>query len=334
MFASTGLTHLNVRTGGFKIHAAPAPLAPANSLETLENLPATGYRPLTRPGEPRQVRATGAYFLQDDFFVAPHVMSTAKPLIGIPACRKYIAPHMFHAVGEKYIAAVATAAGGVPLLIPALGGGLAIGPVLRSVDGLLFTGSPSNVEPHHYQGKSSEQGTLHDPHRDATTLPLMAAAIAAGVPVFAICRGFQEMNVVFGGSLHQKVQDVPGKMDHREDPGKPLDEQYAPAHELHLSEGGKLHELLGTRRIDVNSLHSQGVDRLGEGLVVEATAPDGLVEAFRVADASAFALAVQWHPEWQVMKNPQSVALFEAFGDACRQRASETRSHDVDSAVV
>lgn len=261
-------------------------------------------------------------------------MSSIKPIIGIPACRKRIDPHMFHAVGEKYVAAVATAAGGLPLLIPALGGGLAIGRLLQSVDGLMFTGSPSNVEPHHYQGNASEEGTLHDPHRDATTLPLMRAAIDAGVPVFAICRGFQEMNVVFGGSLHQKVQEQPGKMDHREDSSQPLDLQYAPAHEVRLAKGGFLEGLFGTELIRVNSLHSQGIDRLGKGLIVEATAPDGMVEAFRVADAPSFALAVQWHPEWQVMKNPQSVALFEAFGDACREHAEETSRHDVDSAVV
>ena len=261
-------------------------------------------------------------------------MSTDKPIIGIPACRRRIDPHMFHAVGEKYIAAVVTAAGGMPLLIPALGGRLAIGRLLQSLDGLLFTGSPSNVEPHHYQGEASEEGTLHDPHRDATTLPLMSAAIAAGVPVFAICRGFQEMNVVFGGSLHQKVQDQPGNMDHREDPSKPLELQYAAAHEVRLSAGGSLETMLGEQVIRVNSLHSQGIARLGEGLLVEATATDGMVESFRVADATAFALAVQWHPEWQVMKNPQSVALFEAFGDACRERARETRKDDVDTAVV
>ena len=261
-------------------------------------------------------------------------MSTDKPIIGIPTCRKLIDPHMFHAVGEKYISAVAAAAGGVPLLVPALGGGLATPKLLQCLDGLLFTGSPSNVEPHHYQGEASEDGTLHDPHRDASTLPLMAAAIDAGLPVFAICRGCQEMNVVFGGSLHQKIQDLPGKMDHREDPDKPLEQRYAPVHEVRLSEGGLLEDLLGAKVIEVNSLHSQGVARLGEGLVVEATAPDGIVEAFRVADAPSFALAVQWHPEWQVMKNPQSLALFEAFGDACRERALETRSHDVDSAVV
>jgi len=261
-------------------------------------------------------------------------MSSHRPIIGIPACRKLIEPHMFHAVGEKYINAVATAAAGVPLLIPALGGGLAIGTLLARLDGLLFTGSPSNVEPHHYDGEASDPDTLHDPHRDATTLPLMRAAIEAGVPVFAICRGFQEMNVVFGGSLHQRVQDVTGKMDHREDSSLALEHRYAPVHQVELSEGGMLHKLLGARVIEVNSLHAQGVDRLGEGLVVEASAPDGIIESFRVAGASAFALAVQWHPEWQVMKNPQSLALFEAFGDACREHARETSRHGIDSEVV
>ena len=261
-------------------------------------------------------------------------MSSAKPLIGIHACRKLIEPHMFHAVGEKYVTAVANAARGVPLLIPALGGGVAMAELLASLDGLLFTGSPSNVEPHHYGGEASDEGTLHDPHRDATTLPLMRAAIDAGLPVFAICRGFQEMNVVFGGSLHQKVQEVPGRMDHREDSSQALEIQYGPAHEVRLSESGLLRQLLGTDVIEVNSLHSQGVDRLGERLLVEAVADDGTIESFRVADASAFALAVQWHPEWQVMSNPQSLALFEAFGDACRAHARETRGHAVDSAVV
>jgi putative glutamine amidotransferase len=174
-------------------------------------------------------------------------MSTDKPIIGIPTCRKRIDPHMFHAVGEKYISALSTAAGGVPLLVPALGGGLALAELLGTLDGLLFTGSPSNVEPHHYGGDPSEEGTLHDPHRDATTLPLMRAAIAAGLPVFAICRGFQEMNVAFGGSLHQKVHDLPGRMDHREDSTQPLDLQYAPVHEVHLTEGGLLETRVPSR---------------------------------------------------------------------------------------
>lgn len=261
-------------------------------------------------------------------------MNEAKPLIGIPACRKKIEPHMFHAVGEKYITAVTAAAGGVPLLIPALGSGLATTRLLEALDGLLFTGSPSNVETHHYEGETSEPGTRHDPHRDATTLPLMRAAIAAGMPVLAICRGFQEMNVVYGGSLHQKVHDVAGHMDHREDESLPLELQYAPTHEVQLTPGGFLHELLGTRALTVNSLHSQGVHRLGQGLVVEATASDGLVEAFRPADAPGFALAVQWHPEWRVMESPESVALFEAFGEACRAFAGRSRSHERHSEVV
>lgn len=265
-------------------------------------------------------------------------MSKSKPVIGIPACRKHIAPHMFNAVGEKYINAVATAADGLPLLVPTLGARLDIGALLGVVDGLFFTGSPSNVEPRHFGGPPSDPGTLHDPQRDATTLPLMRAALAAGMPVFAVCRGFQEMNVVFGGTLHQKVQEVDGLMDHREDQSAELDEQYGPAHPIAVEPGGVLAGLLGVDSLQVNSLHSQGIERLGDGLRVEARAPDGLVEAFSVSGADAFALAVQWHPEWQVMKNPQSRALFEAFGEACRvfaaQSSSKTGSHDIDTAVV
>ena len=265
-------------------------------------------------------------------------MSKSKPVIGIPACRREIAPHMWNAVQEKYINAVATAAGGLPLLIPTLGAGLDLGTLLGTVDGLFFTGSPSNVEPHHFGGPPSDPGTLHDPHRDATTLPVMRAALAAGVPVFAVCRGFQEMNVVLGGTLHQKVQEVPGLMDHREDKAAALDDQYGPAHTVQVEPGGVLARVLGVESLEVNSLHSQGIERLGKGLRVEARAPDGLVEAFSVAGSTAFALAVQWHPEWQVMKNPHSRALFAAFGEACREAAGrsskQTGPHDIDTAVV
>jgi putative glutamine amidotransferase len=151
---------------------------------------------------------------------------------------------------------------------------------------------------------------------------MIPAAIAAGLPVLGICRGFQEMNVAFGGSLWQKLQEVPGHRDHREDKDAPLDEQYGPAHEVELVEGGQLRQLAGAARIRVNSLHSQGVQRLGAGLAVEAVADDGVIEAFRVAGAPAFAIAVQWHPEWKAMNNPFSRVLFGAFGDAARQRAA------------
>ncbi len=244
-----------------------------------------------------------------------------KPVIGIPADRRLLGHHWFHCVGEKYINAVAQAADAVPVLVPALGE-QHLQDWLESFDGILFTGSPSNVEPHRYQGEPSTPGTLHDPARDATTLPMITRAVEAGLPVFGICRGFQEMNVAFGGSLVQKLQELPGKLDHREDGTQPLDIQYGPSHEVELTEGGFLYGLAGKSRIKVNSLHSQGVERLGPSLVTEAKAIDGVVEAFRVASAPAFALAVQWHPEWKVMDNPFSRALFAAFGQAGRARAA------------
>ncbi|MGH8294645.1 MAG: gamma-glutamyl-gamma-aminobutyrate hydrolase family protein, partial [Steroidobacteraceae bacterium] len=212
-------------------------------------------------------------------------------------------------------------AGGLPLLIPAFAQELRLDELVARLDGLLFTGSPSNVEPQHYEGPPSRPGTLHDPARDATTLPLVQRAVRAGVPVLGICRGLQEVNVAFGGSLHQRVHELPGYLDHRDDASQPLDLQYGPAHEVILEPGGLLRSLAGTDRVRVNSLHSQGIERLGQGLTVEARATDGLIEAFRVEGAARFALAVQWHPEWKAMDNDLSRALFSAFGDACRNRA-------------
>lgn len=244
-----------------------------------------------------------------------------KPVIGIPADRRLLNQHWFHCVGEKYIAAVAQAADAVPVLVPALGE-RHLADWLESFDGILFTGSPSNVEPARYDGTPSAPGTLHDPERDATTLPMITQAVEAGLPVFGICRGFQEMNVAYGGSLIQKLQDLPGNLDHREDNTQSLDVQYGPAHEVEFAEGGLLHRIAGQRRLKVNSLHSQGVDRLGKRLVPEAKAEDGVIEAFRVGDAPSFALAVQWHPEWKVMDNAFSRSLFAEFGKAGRERAT------------
>lgn len=229
--------------------------------------------------------------------------------------------HPFHAVGDKYVRAVLDAADGLPLLIPALAEELRLDELVARLDGLVLTGSQSNVEPHRYEGPPSHAGTLHDPARDATTLPLIRKAVQAGVPVFGICRGFEEINVAFGGSLHQRVHEVPGYIDHRDDEAQPLEVQYGPAHEVVLQPGGFLRSLAGSERVRVNSLHSQGIDRLGDGLIVEARAPDGLIEAFRVEDATRFAIAVQWHPEWKVMDSPLARALFSAFGTACRDRA-------------
>jgi putative glutamine amidotransferase len=252
-------------------------------------------------------------------------MALARPLIGIPADRRMVGAHPFHMVGEKYARAVLDAAGAAPVLIPALAEELRFDELLERLDGLLFTGSPSNVEPHHYQGPPSAPGTLHDQARDATTLPLIQKAVEEGVPVLGICRGFQEMNVAFGGTLHQKLHEVPGYLDHRDDESQPLEVQYGLAHDVTLEPGGVLRSLASSDRLRVNSLHSQGIERLGEALAVEARAPDGVIEAFRVRAARRFALAVQWHPEWKVMSNPFSRALFAAFGQAAAERAQSRR---------
>ncbi|MEJ2788582.1 MULTISPECIES: gamma-glutamyl-gamma-aminobutyrate hydrolase family protein [unclassified Pseudoxanthomonas] len=246
---------------------------------------------------------------------------TPLPRVGLPTDHKQIGAHPFLAVGEKYVRAVVDGAGCLPLLVPTLDPVLPLRQVLEGLDGLLLTGAVSNIEPHHYSDESSYEGNLLDPRRDATNLPLIPLAIEMGVPVLAICRGFQEVNVAFGGSLYQKVHEQPGFMDHRENRDDPLDVQYGPAHDIALVPGGVLATLVGDTRATVNSLHGQGVRRLGEGLVVEAQAPDGLIEAFR-HDGAAFMLAVQWHPEWKVAENPFYLALFRAFGDACRARAA------------
>ncbi len=233
--------------------------------------------------------------------------------------------HPFHAVGEKYVTPLLGIAGCLPLLIPSLGEELGLEALVAELDGLLFTGSPSNVEPHRYGDEASRPGTLHDPDRDATTLGLIPRAIAAGVPVLGICRGFQEMNVAHGGTLWQHVHEQPGHLVHHEDTTQPLEVQYGPAHEVTLAAGGVLAGIAGATRITVNSLHHQGVRQLGAGLVEEARADDGLIEAFRVAGARRFALAVQWHPEWQATRNAFSTALFRAFGAAAHERAAQDK---------
>lgn len=244
------------------------------------------------------------------------------PLIGVTACTKQIGLHPWHIVGDKYVRAVVEGAGGLPLVIPALGELLDLPALLESLDGLLFTGSPSNIEPHLYGGAPAPDSP-RDPARDQTTLPLLRAAVAAGIPVLGICRGFQEMNVAFGGSLHQKVHEVGPFQDHREPENEPVDVQYAPRHPLHVQPGGVLAGLGLPDEIQVNSIHGQGVDRLAPGLRVEALAPDGLIESISIEGAAAFALGVQWHPEWQVRSNPEYLALFQAFGEACRKRAGQ-----------
>ncbi len=254
-------------------------------------------------------------------------MMQRKPLIGIPADRRLLGQHYFHCVGEKYVNAAALGADAHVVLIPSSGEALNLDELLTYFDGILLTGSASNVEPHHYQGPPSLPGTLHDSYRDATTLPLIPRVVRAGMPLLAICRGFQEMNVAYGGTLWQRLQEIEGYRDHRENPQAPLDEQYGSAHEVELAPGGLFERLAGgAHRIEVNSLHSQGVRTLAPDLEVEARSPDGVIEAFRVRNAPSFAVAVQWHPEWKFESHPFSRALFAAFGAAVHERASRHRT--------
>lgn len=249
-------------------------------------------------------------------------MTAIKPLIGISACIKEIGQHSFHAVAEQYVNAAASGADGIPALVPALGAEVDLDALIERFDGFLFTGSPSNVEPHHYDGEPSRPGTLHDPRRDATTLPLIRAALGAGVPLLALCRGHQELNVALGGSLHQHVHELPGNQEHRAERGLPNDIRYAPSHAARLTPGGFLERLAGTTEVMVNSLHGQAIDRLAPGLAIEAVAADGVIEAVRIESAPGFALGIQWHPEWSIAGNAFSRAIFQAFGDACRARAA------------
>jgi len=245
-------------------------------------------------------------------------MSKFRPLIGVISDRREFSKHYFHMVGEKYLAALVLAAGAYPVALPSLDAEHGVKDVLDRLDGFFLTGSPSNVEPHHYAGNPSHAGTLHDPERDGVALKLIPAVIAMGLPLFAVCRGFQEMNVALGGTLHQLVHEVPGYQVHKEDSSQPHEIQYGPAHRVDFVDGGLLHTTTGERSTMVNSLHSQAVDRLAPGLKTEALAEDGLVEAFTVRDAPGFTLGVQWHPEWRVMENPVSRDIFKVFGDACR----------------
>ena len=244
-----------------------------------------------------------------------------KPAIGIVCCSREDGDHVLHTVSQKYIVAVAEGAGGLPLLVPAVGDRIAAEEAVARLDGLLLTGSRSNVEPHHYGGPPSAPETPHDPARDGMSLPLLRAAVEADLPVLAICLGIQELNVALGGSLHQRLHEMPDRLDHRARRGLPVDQRYAyDGHAVALTPGGLFERLNGGPTLIVNSLHQQGIDRPAPGLVVEATAPYGQIEAVRLSEAR-FVVGVQWHPEHRLAEEPFSRALFSLFGEACLGRA-------------
>lgn len=250
-----------------------------------------------------------------------------KPLIGISCCTKLFGRYAMtnHAASDTYVRATDLVLGGVPLLIPANGRKADIASLIAKMDGFLFTGSPSNVCPDLYQGPPHASGTPEDTNRDGVTLPLIRAAIAAGIPVLAICRGFQEFNVANGGSLHQRLQDLPGRIDHSTPLQPNARVRTGKAHTVRIAAGSWLHRAAGTTEIAVNSLHNEGVARLGPGLVADAVAPDGTIEAISVPNAPGFACAVQWHPEFDWEIDPVSRRILEAFGAAVSDRAHALR---------
>lgn len=257
-------------------------------------------------------------------------MPGTMPLIGVTACRVRTESHAYQRVTEKYVTVVVEEVGGCPVMVPALEVGIDPELLVRRLDGILLTGSPSNVEPKHYQGtpgqnepeSAAEGDDEHDPARDRVTLPLIRAAVAAGVPILGLCRGIQEMNVAFGGSLVQRIHDDVAMLDHRMRRDVPFDWKYRKAHPIDLVPGGMLARIAGPGPHMVNSLHGQGIDRPGARVVVEATAPDGVVEAISIADAPGFALGVQWHPEWPRPCAGIDRAVFRAFAEAVRTRAA------------
>ena len=191
---------------------------------------------------------------------------------------------------------------------------------LDGFDGVMLTGSPSNVHPSHFGETVADDSLPLDRERDALTLALVRACVDKGVPLLGICRGFQEMNVALGGSLLQQVHLTPGKNDHRDPEHEPSEVQYALSHEVQLAPGSLLAQLARGLRVQVNSLHGQGVGRLADGLQAIAHADDGLIEAFQVTDAPGFTLGVQWHPEWRCSDNLFYAAIFNAFANAMRDR--------------
>ena len=225
-------------------------------------------------------------------------------------------------VGERNLRAVAEVTGALPLMFAASPDLTDIGALLDVVDGVLLTGARANVHPKHFRGEPDVRHEPYDLRRDELALSLSEVCVARGVPLFGICRGLQEMNVAFGGSLHPEIRELPGRMNHRmprlesgeihPDP-KVI---FADRHDVRLVPDGAFAKLLGCETIRVNSLHGQGVLEPGERVVVEGVAEDGTIEAIRIADAPGFALGVQWHAEYDPQRNPINRALFQAFGEA------------------
>ena len=247
---------------------------------------------------------------------------SALPLVLVSTDVRTVDGARWHMTPTTYVEAVLHGAGALPVQLPSLGGALDLDALLDRVDGVLLSGSKSNVHPSLYGVEPTVNHEPYDPARDATTLPLIRKAIEKGVPLFAICRGYQELNVALGGTLATEIQTFEGRMDHRAPEAPTTDERYAIRHPVTMLPESCLGTIFAGETVEVNSLHRQAIDTLAPGLVVEATAPDGTIEAVRVKDATAFAVGVQWHPEYWVRSDVPSAKLFAAFGDAVRAHAA------------
>lgn len=245
-----------------------------------------------------------------------------QPLVAVSTDVRQFENYTWHAAPRQYLEAAISAAGVFPVLVPSFGDRLDLDELLSRVDGVMLTGSKSNVGPSLYGKEATEADGPYDPDRDATTLPLIRKAIDRGVPLLAICRGIQELNVALGGTLATEIQERPGSLDHRAPVSDDQDERFAIRQAVTIKPGSCLAGVFGAGDIDVNSVHRQAVDRLGERLEVEAVAPDGTVEAVSVRDARAFAVGVQWHPEYWAATDGNSARIFAAFGDAVRLHAA------------
>lgn len=251
-------------------------------------------------------------------------MQPARPLVLVSSDERELHGFIWHAAIDTYLKALAGPAGVTPLIVPSLGEAMINDRLLDAASGVLVTGSRTNVHPDLYDEAPSEAHEPYDPARDATSLPLIRAALNRGLPLLAICRGHQELNVAMGGTLATEIQEQEGRRDHRGGPSDaPQDERFAHNHTIAVTPGGALERILGVDELSVNSVHRQAIDRLGNGLVVEATADDGTVEAISVRDADTFALGVQWHPEYWASQSDQadapSTKIFRAFGEAARR---------------
>ncbi|GGF04906.1 gamma-glutamyl-gamma-aminobutyrate hydrolase family protein [Stappia taiwanensis] len=247
-----------------------------------------------------------------------------KPVVLVSADVKPIEGFDWHAAISSYLDALVHGADAMPVLLPALGPALDLDSLLDRVDGVLLTGSRSNVHPSLYGGDAHERNGPFDTRRDATTLPLIRRALARHLPLFAICRGLQELNVALGGTLVSEVQDIDGRRDHRAPESDSMDERFALAHHVDIVPGGRLAAVLGDARVEVNSLHRQAIGALAPGLTIEAQAEDSTIEAVSVDAHPGFALATQWHPEYWVGSDSASARLFAAFGEAARAQMTAT----------